>query len=86
VFRFQRNFRPFASLSRSRGVRLKHHALMQVIDMDNMTTAVMLIQDVGELKYFQRLIKITVGMLPNSAGHQILTIVSRIEIFIFMLK
>ena len=54
--------------------------------MENITTAEILIQDAGGLKYFQRLIKITVGTLPNSAGHQIRAIVSRIEIFIFMLK
>lgn len=74
------------SLSRSRDVRLKHQALIQVIAMENITTAEMLIQDAGGLKYFQRLIKITVGMLPNSAGHQIRAMVSRIEIFILILK
>lgn len=74
------------SLSRSRDVRLKHQALIKVIAMEKITTAEMLIQDAGGLKYFQKLIKIIVGMLPNSAGHQIRAIVSRIEISIFLLK
>ena len=86
VSRLQRNFKLFTSLSRSRDVRLKHQVLIQVIAIENITTAAILIQDAGERKYFQMHIVITVGILPNSAGHKILTIISRNEIFIFMLK